>query len=263
MASPEQCRPLPVEAEKARKILAKSESEGQLYGPEAVRHLASQPTVPGLDVRGELPPELEAHEMEDAPAAPADTPLETEVPHVDLRMPLALIPELGTPSSSTEQPMATPAVRERSRSPDRGNTSAGVEPYPSPDASRSRGLPVAEAVRKIESTARRLDLGETPSSVGTPAAVGPYRRASVKQPAVPVAPGAPSQEPPAKAPRMEDDLYAGAMHVQMADPDSEEDEWSDEDNFPNCNSDGETDDELPDEWCHLSREFVASPDHWL
>ncbi len=44
MASPEQCRPLPVDAEKARRILAKFESEGHLYGPQAVRHLASQPT---------------------------------------------------------------------------------------------------------------------------------------------------------------------------------------------------------------------------
>ncbi len=199
--------------------------------------------------------------MEDAPAAPAETTLETEVPHVDLRVPLAPIPEIGTPSQSTEQPIATPAVRERSRSPDRGNSSAGGEPYPSPDATRSRGLPVADAVRKIERTARRLDLGGTPSSVETPATVGPYRRASMKQPTVPVTPGAPTQEPPAKAPRMEGDLYAGAMHVQMADPDSDTEEWSDDDYFPNCNSDVETDDELPDEWCHLSKEFVASRDH--
>ncbi len=66
-------------------------------------------------------------------------------------------------------------------------------------------------------------------------------------------------EPPAKQPRKEDD--ADALHVRIAEEDSEENEWSDDDYFPECPSDVETDADMPDEWCHLSKEFIETPDH--
>ena len=47
----------------------------------------------------------------------------------------------------------------------------------------------------------------------------------------------------------------------MADEWSETDSWSDGDYFPEVLSDADTDCELPDAWCHLSKEFVETPDH--
>ena len=72
-ASPEQCRHLSVDSAVVRSFLEKLDKEGEVYGPKAVLHLALQPQVCGLEIRGELPirgefpPEFEPHETEDMP----------------------------------------------------------------------------------------------------------------------------------------------------------------------------------------------------
>ncbi len=109
MASPEQCRPLPIEAERARLILEKFEKEGQLYGPDAVRLLAERPEVNGIDIRGELPPDVEAEETEEAPTADEDMPLEEDLVQHDLRVPLAPIPETPASPAPDASPLGEPA----------------------------------------------------------------------------------------------------------------------------------------------------------
>ncbi len=89
-ASSEQCRPLPVDFAVARSFLEKLDKEGEVYGPKVVLHLALQPQVCGLDIRGELPIrgefplELEPHETEDMPVEEEGHAEEDDLPQEDL-----------------------------------------------------------------------------------------------------------------------------------------------------------------------------------
>ena len=300
MASPEQCRPLPIEAERARLILEKFEKEGQLYGPDAVRLIAERPEVKGIDIRGELPPDVEAEETEEAPTADEDMPLEEDLVQHDLRVPLAPIPETPASPAPDAPPPREPAEatphRTRSRSPMAASSSAGVRIAEAPDTSRSRGPPVRTAVQKIVDAARRLDMDGVGTPASSSAVLGPYRRARQKTRAVPATPVA---TPLTKVPQTDDlatpsesaqqgvmrtdcvptDATTGGVTTNnttgdngtvaddvfevhhMADEWSENDSWSDGDYFPEVLSDADTDCELPDAWCHLSKEFVETPDH--
>ena len=122
-----------------------------MYGPKTVLHLALQPQVCGLEIRGELPirgefpPEFEPHETKDMPVEEEGHAEEYDLPQEDPCLPLALVSESHpvTDASGT-------SWRDRPRSSRPASSSAGVQPWSILDEGRLRGLRVAQAFLRIE-----------------------------------------------------------------------------------------------------------------